>query len=168
MSCNNSGEKLSAYVDGELGYEERTWLEKHLLECPSCSEQLEEMRRVESFKPLLEPPEVPEEKWRDCWNEIKKQTTDSLPLEKVQARVASRRRAYWLRRALAGAGTAAVIAVVVVLLWSGEAPEAPAPPPPSQSVCIHDWDDSKYNLNIIDTEDYTIVKLMPIKEHDGG
>ena len=169
MSCNNSGEKLSAYVDGELGYEERTWLEKHLLECPSCSEQLEEMRRVESFKPLLEPPEVPEEKWRDCWNEIKKQTTDSLPLEKVQARVASRRRAYWLRRALAGAGVAAAAVVIaIVLFWPADTPEEASPLVPVDSVCVHDWDDSKYNLNIIDTEDYTIVKLMPIKEREGG
>jgi len=169
MSCKNFEEKLSAYIDGELGYEERAVLEKHLLECPSCSRHLEEMRRVESFKPMLEPPEVPEEKWRKCWNEIKKQTTDSIPVARVQAGVTRRRRAYWLRRALAGTGAvAALIVVVVILLWSGEAPEAPGSTPPSPSVCVHDWDDSKYNLNIIDTEDYTIVKLMPIKEHEGG
>jgi anti-sigma factor RsiW len=174
MSCERYGEKLSAYLDGELEYETRAELEKHLLECAACARQLEEMRRIESFKPLLEPPEVPQEKWRECWDDIRKQTTSSLTVAQVEAGLVRRRKRFWLRRALAGAGAAAVAAVIVaaVLLLPAEVPEEMGLPAPQatipSSVCVHDWDDSKYNLYIIDKPNYTIVKLMPIKDHEGG
>ena len=174
MSCKRFDEKLSAYIDGELDYQERSELEKHLLECPRCSSQLEQMRRIESFKPLIEPPEVPQEKWRECWEEIKKQTTDSLSVEQVRARVARRRQAHWLRRAsfaFGGVAVAVLVFAVVVHFW----PAAPVPdtdelvlPPAGRSVRVMDYDEEAYSLQIEDKPEYAIIKLIPLENPAGG
>jgi anti-sigma factor RsiW len=169
MNCQKFGEKLSAYIDGELDYEARAELEAHLLGCAACSRQLEEMRKLESFKPLLEPPKVPQEKWSECWEEIKKQTTDSLSADRVRERVARRRRVHLLRRIVLGAaGVAAAVVVAAMLLW----PAAPADrlllPPTEESVCVNEYDDSQYSLYIIDKPGYTIIKLVPLDAHEGG
>lgn len=174
MGCERYEENLSAYVDGELGYEKSAELERHLLECPECSRRLEEMRRIESFKPLLEPKEVPPEKWRECWEEVKKQTTDSLSAERVRDRVGARRRAHVLRRVLAGAGVAVVAAAIVlaVTLW-------PSAPPPAEeevtilpvlqgSVRVNDYDDSKFTVYFKEEPEYTIIKLIPVAPLEGG
>jgi len=171
MNCKKFEEKLSAYLDGELDYDARTELEAHLLECRECSEQLEEMRRIESFKPLLEPPKVPQEKWRECWEEIKKQTTDSLSAEKVRRSVASRRRAHYLRRVVFGLGSAAAVAILlaVVLLWPGETVPVSSPlPGDGQSICVNDYDESNYTVFVSDNDDYTIIKLIPVDTREGG
>ncbi len=170
MSCEKFGEKLSAYLDGELDHDARTELETHLLECRECSGQLDEMRRIESFKPLLEPPKVPQEKWRECWEEIKKQTTDSLSAEKVRQRVASRRRAHYMRRIVLGlAGAAAVVLVAVILLWPG-APEPVSAPLLSagQSICVNDYDENNYTVFVSENDEYTIIKLIPVQTQEGG
>jgi len=168
MGCENYREKLSAYIDGELDYESRAKVEKHLLNCGECRGLLEGMRRVESFKPILEPPEVPQEKWRECWDEIKKQTTDSLTVESVQKGVAQRRRERNLRRAaLAVAGIAAAVLVAVVLMW----PAAPVVPEASgfeNTVSVLDYDDANYSLYVIDKPEYTIIKLIPVDQGAGG
>lgn len=39
-------DRLSEYLDGDLGVAERTRLEAHLAECEDCSETLEQLRRV--------------------------------------------------------------------------------------------------------------------------
>ena len=175
MGCDRYEESLSAYVDGELAYEKRVELERHLLECPECSRRLEEMRRIESFKPLLEPKEVPPEKWRECWEEVKKQTTDSLSAEKVRQRVGARRRAHILGRVLAGAGIAAAAAVVVatVLLWPSAPPpqeqeEFTAAPSLQGSVQVNDYDDSRFTVYFKEEAEYTIIKLIPVVPLEGG
>ena len=174
MGCDRYEESLSAYVDGELAYEKRTELEKHLLECPECSRQLEEMRRIESFKPLLEPKEVPPEKWRECWEEVKKQTTDSLSAEKVKERLGARRRAHVLRRVLAGADAAVAAAVIVaaILLWPSTQPPAEEEvtilPAPQGSVQINDYDDSRITVYMKEESEYTIIKLIPVEPLEGG
>ena len=169
MNCEKFGEKLSAYLDGELDYETREGLENHLLECAACARQVEEMRRIESFKPLLEPPKLPREKWRECWEEIRKQTTDSISVEEVKAGVARRRRAHHLRRFLAGACAAAAAAVVLaILLWPSGPVEEFRLPPQEESVCINDYDDSRFSVYVVDKPEYTIIKLIPVATHEGG
>lgn len=169
MNCQNFEEKLSAYLDGELDYGAREEVERHLVECPECSRVLEEMRRIESFKPLLEPPGLPREKWRECWEEVKKQTTDSLSAQQVRERVSKRRRAHYLRRAIYGlAGVAAAVVVVAVLLWPAAPPEEDTDPVMEESVCVLDYDDANYNLHIIDDPRFTIIKLVPVENREGG
>lgn len=36
MNCESLGELLSAYIDGELNWEEKMMVELHLQECPTC------------------------------------------------------------------------------------------------------------------------------------
>jgi anti-sigma factor RsiW len=175
MDCDRYEESLSAYVDGELAYEKRAELEKHLLDCPDCSRRLEEMRRIESFKPLLEPKEVPPEKWRECWEEVKKQTTDSLSAEKVKERVGARRRAHVLRRIAAGMGAAVAAAVIiaVIILWPSTQPppveeEITILPAPQGSVHINDYDDSRITVYFKEEAEYTIIKLIPVEPLEGG
>jgi anti-sigma factor RsiW len=45
-SCSSIGEYLGAYVDGELGAAERMAVSQHLLACPSCADELQDMRQV--------------------------------------------------------------------------------------------------------------------------
>ncbi len=117
MNCTRLDEELSGYLDGELSRQRHLEVETHLRECPACARRLEEMRSLDSLKSLLEPPNPPKEKWRDCWEEIKKKTTASLSAERVKARVAKRRRAYLVRRALFALTVAVAALAVSSLLW---------------------------------------------------
>jgi len=47
--CAKLLERMSAYVDGELGADCCGELEKHLAECPECRSTLEGMRRLASL-----------------------------------------------------------------------------------------------------------------------
>jgi hypothetical protein len=42
--CRRVRGKLSEYIDGRLGIEERVWMESHLGVCGACSEELETLR----------------------------------------------------------------------------------------------------------------------------
>lgn len=44
LRCEKVRERLSAYIDGELGPKEKAALESHLAACPSCSAEVEELR----------------------------------------------------------------------------------------------------------------------------
>lgn len=44
--CEHVRDDLSAYLDGQISPEERERIEKHLATCPSCREELEQMRRL--------------------------------------------------------------------------------------------------------------------------
>ena len=118
----------------------------------------------------LRPPKVPQEKWRECWDEIRKQTTDSLSAEKVRRGVASRRRAHVLRRIVFGLAGSAVAAAILaaVLLWPGAPVEPPVTQEADSTVCVTDYDDANYNLHIIDKPGYTIIRLIPVSAHEGG
>jgi hypothetical protein len=117
------GERLSAFLDGELSAGERAEVQDHLRECPACARELEELGAVDAFAREL-PVEAPAGYFEE------------LP-GRVRARV--RRPARPPRMALwAVAAAAAVMAVVVtpvvlqrkqtVLAPAAQAvPEAPAP-----------------------------------------
>jgi Putative zinc-finger len=128
------GDRLSAFLDGELSAAERAEMQGHLRECPACTRELEELGAVDAFAREL-PVEAPAGYFEE------------LP-GRVRARV--RRPARAPRMALwAVAAAAAVMAVVVtpvvlqheraVMTPAAQAvPEVPAPaatvPPLPQAV----------------------------------
>ncbi|MDD5210180.1 MAG: zf-HC2 domain-containing protein [Elusimicrobiales bacterium] len=54
-SCTEVGQKLSAYMDGELSPEDRAGLKAHLDKCPACSAELLSYSAVDSGMRLLPP-----------------------------------------------------------------------------------------------------------------
>ena len=48
-------DRLSAYLDDEMGREERAALDEHIAECPECRETLADLRRVVDRARTLEP-----------------------------------------------------------------------------------------------------------------
>lgn len=54
MLCDQAGELLSAYLDGELPSQEALFLEKHLRACPACTGRLGELRQVRAVLASLE------------------------------------------------------------------------------------------------------------------
>ncbi len=57
MHCNQSQQKLSEYLDGQLPEEERNQLEDHIQECEDCRRELDSLRRTVTA--LHELPEIP-------------------------------------------------------------------------------------------------------------
>jgi hypothetical protein len=117
------GERLSAFLDGELSASDRAEVEVHLRECAACAHELEELAAVDAFAR-----EVPVEAPAGYFEE--------LP-SRVRARV--RRPARVPRLAMWAAAAAAAVMVVVVtpvvlkheqsVVAPGEqaVPQAPAP-----------------------------------------
>lgn len=59
MACMESLESMSALLDGELGADESTQLERHMATCPACRQAFEAMTGVGSTLTTLEMPELP-------------------------------------------------------------------------------------------------------------
>jgi len=59
MSCNEMQSKLNAYVERELGNEERTAVEDHLLTCPSCRQRVANLRQMTTLLYQLPVEELP-------------------------------------------------------------------------------------------------------------
>ncbi len=49
MKCDIPIELLSGYLDGALDEKQKTAVEKHLKECQSCRQELEELRRLDEY-----------------------------------------------------------------------------------------------------------------------
>jgi predicted anti-sigma-YlaC factor YlaD len=60
-------ELLSAYVDGELGTEDRRTVEDHLSGCPECRKEFEEMARFERVMGKMTFKSPPREVWELYW-----------------------------------------------------------------------------------------------------
>ena len=60
-------ELLSAYVDGELGTDERRTVEGHLAACPECQKEHEEMARFERVMGKMTFKSPPREVWELYW-----------------------------------------------------------------------------------------------------
>lgn len=60
MNCNELRDNLSLYIDDELSEEEKRLMDEHLKNCPECSKELEEYKkviRILNELPDEEPPE---------------------------------------------------------------------------------------------------------------
>ncbi len=46
MNCDYCKDKLSAFIDNELSFEERLLMEEHLKICPSCAQEAEMLKKL--------------------------------------------------------------------------------------------------------------------------
>lgn len=63
-------ELISAYIDGELGEEEKKQLEEHLSGCEECRNELEEMRNLEEVLNKMKPKKPSKEIWDMYWSSV--------------------------------------------------------------------------------------------------
>ena len=104
-------DRLSEYLDGELGAEERREMEAHLAECGSCRRTLEDLRRVVRRVASLEDRPPTADLWRDIANRI----ASGRPAAPGVVELASRRRPDRRRFSFSLPQLAAAAVVLVVL-----------------------------------------------------
>jgi anti-sigma factor RsiW len=63
VGCSEIFDKVSPYVDGELGAAERSLVEAHLAVCPPCAEIAGEIREIDARAARLPVPGVSNEEW---------------------------------------------------------------------------------------------------------
>jgi predicted anti-sigma-YlaC factor YlaD len=63
-------ELISSYYDGELDEEKRRQLEEHLVDCPECRKEFEEMGRFEEVMSKMELKKPPKEVWQIYWASV--------------------------------------------------------------------------------------------------
>jgi len=111
--CELFGPEIGAYLDGELAGAERSALEAHLPDCPSCQVALAAQRRLDAA--LTELPQL------DPSPQFEARFWARLARNGSTAGAAGwRSRWRWLQ----GGVAAAAVAALALLLWSGS-PEVP-------------------------------------------
>jgi len=81
--CEQLGDQLSAYLDGELDSEEATQVESHLESCVQCRGMLAGFRALDGIAAETSVPEVKDEEWQERWapvSETVRQLEPSAPL----------------------------------------------------------------------------------------
>jgi anti-sigma factor RsiW len=152
--CERHRAMLTELVYGELEADAARDLERHLESCASCSEELEQLRRLRALMERAQPIEIP----AGLESRVMSEARSALERGSAATRPAApeRSRPWWsgwlvsrpvLRPALAAALTLLFVAGVVLLLEGreggvlqryadepGEGPpaELPAPPPPAR------------------------------------
>lgn len=78
-NCQKNFEKISEYLDGELGPEECRQIERHLDDCPECRNCLQALRKTIELCRRSAQNEVPQEmrmrlrsKLKECFNDHSK------------------------------------------------------------------------------------------------
>lgn len=85
MNCKEVQDKLSAYLDNELEAKERALLDGHLVDCPACQEELQDLQmlveQLSSLEEMIPPPEFRTELFAKLEEGLKK-TEVSAPMKK--------------------------------------------------------------------------------------
>lgn len=99
-----ASQRLSAYLDGELGAAERRAVDSHLRTCPICRRDLAELERVKALLGALPEVEPPAGLLADIRREVQRPAPVLGPWGD------------WLRAAFRRPAVAAAVALLVVLL----------------------------------------------------
>ena len=83
MTCEKVKSLLSAYLDRELDSYELRQIELHLLDCKSCKEECQTLRKTKNLLGILDSPKLPEE----FWPELKDQINSPYPKPKTYSRL---------------------------------------------------------------------------------
>jgi len=70
MTCENYKELLMGYLDEELSVEEKNHLEEHLKECPTCTAELKEFRKLKQITDEVTLVEPEDKIWRAYWSNV--------------------------------------------------------------------------------------------------
>jgi hypothetical protein len=144
-------DRLSEYLDGELGAAERAALEGHLATCAGCGATLAELRRVVARAGALEdrPPAV------DLWPAI----AEHIGVASLPARRAQRRVSFTVPQLAAASVALALLSGATAWLWVRPAARAPVatmrPPVTSQApslVTAATYPDKRYAAQVADLE----------------
>lgn len=141
------GEKLSAYLDGELSPREQSALESGLPGEPEAARQLEALRALEQALaelPRLEPADGFEARFR----------------ARLERELAAGRVPWWRRWSLAGTGAlaAAAAAAVILAVWLGR----PRPLGPELEQIAEIRDPETWEL--LRSEDMELLEVLEILE----
>lgn len=79
MSTCPSGERLGAYLDGELAEPAAQAVAAHLGSCPACAAELASLRELKALTSNLSVPEVTEEEWMATWQAIAARVVPAAP-----------------------------------------------------------------------------------------
>jgi anti-sigma factor RsiW len=110
-------DRLSEYLDGELGEAARRELERHLESCADCRTTLLELRAVKDRAGALVDPPAPDDLWAGIASRIGSAGSTSAPGARVLE--LPRRRAWTPGPALAIAASVAVVALAAWWLATG-------------------------------------------------
>ena len=111
MDCDRFVINLSAYLDGELGEEERAELEAHLRGCPTCVEELALLKESAEMLSML----APQGPLRDLWSAISREF--GLTRRERRAEVASLMRLVFKRPLPAAAALLACLITALLGYW---------------------------------------------------
>lgn len=117
MNCAHRQEQLSGYVDGELTDAERLEMERHLADCPACSEQLDRVRVLAAE--LGRAPQVAMP--ADAAARLAAIVDAKLQARDSARRVAAPRPPWWQRLfspAFATAVASVAVVAVAIVVWS--------------------------------------------------
>ncbi|MCK5832213.1 zf-HC2 domain-containing protein, partial [bacterium] len=64
------GERISAYIDGELSQDERHEVEDHLRICPECRSFITTLERIKGVTMKMRFADPPDEIWKHYWTGI--------------------------------------------------------------------------------------------------
>ena len=105
MAACPDGERLSAYLDGELRGAEAQAVEAHLADCQACADEVAALRAVDELVAGVEAPAVSDEEWGTAWDAIAARSGLAAPRP--------RRRWTALRTLLVPVAAAALLAFAV-------------------------------------------------------
>lgn len=153
-NCKEIIEKLSALLDGELEGDDLKEVEEHIASCDACSAELEQMRKVDRFTALAEPPHISDAEWDVSWADIS-----------TRLSIARRPISIWKIAAPLSVAAAVLIAVVLIFVIASSPPaeiEAEGP-----DMAIHEVADG-YSAYMVGGAEgpNTIVIIVPPDSED--
>jgi anti-sigma factor RsiW len=112
--CEQLAELLGPWLDGELDEARRRELEEHVDACESCSEEIEQLARLDrAAAGAHTPPPVAEAQWDRVWSGVRRETVDAAGR--------ARPRGWWT----AAAAASVLVGAVALSVWFGVGGTAP-------------------------------------------
>ena len=84
MSCSSIKKLLAGFVDDSLGDDERMSVEKHISSCPSCSKNLEELKKTMTLVHTLKEVEPPPWYTQKIMSQVRQESTAKGILDNIR------------------------------------------------------------------------------------